>query len=220
MPITSAAARRTKPPVPVRASHPARTVFLGFAAAGLLGTGLLMLPMAKRGPGGAAALEALFTAISALCVTGLVVVDTPTFWTPFGHVVIVALIQLGGLGVMTFASVVGVSVMRRLSLRSKLTAATEVKSLGIGDIGSTVLGVVKISLLIESAVAIMLTARFAIGYGHPLGEALWLGVFHAVSSFNNAGFALFSDSLMSFQTDPFVCLPICAAIILGGSASR
>lgn len=90
------------------------------------------------------------------------------------------------------------------------------KSLGIGDLKSLVLSVVKISLLIEAIVAVLLAIRFATGYEEPLGQALWLGVFHSVSSFNNAGFALFSDNLMSFTTDPFILLPICAAIILGG----
>lgn len=201
---------------PGRGLRPARTVFFGFALAGLIGAGLLMLPIAKTGPGGASLMEALFTAVSALCVTGLAVVDTPTYWTAFGQVVILALIQVGGFGVMTFASVVGIAVIRRLSLRSKLTAAAEAKSIGIEDVRSLVLSVVKISVIIEAAVAMILTLQFAIGYGKPLGEALWLGVFHAVSSFNNAGFALFSDNLMSYVSDPIVCLPICAAIILGG----
>jgi trk system potassium uptake protein TrkH len=196
--------------------RPARTVFAGFAIASTIGALLLMLPISKAGPGGAPPMEALFTAVSALCVTGLTVVDTLTYWTGFGQVVILLLIQLGGFGVMTFASVVGITVIRRLSLRSRLNTATEVKSLGIGDLRSLVLGVVKISLVIEGAVAVLLTLRFATGYEKSLGEATWLGLFHAVSSFNNAGFALFSDNLMSFTTDPFILLPICAAIILGG----
>lgn len=196
--------------------HPARTVFAGFAIAAVVGTLLLELPISKAGPGGASPIEALFTAVSALCVTGLTIVDTLTYWSVFGQVVILCLIQLGGLGVMTFASLVGIAVVRRLSLRSQLNTATEVKSLGIGDLKSLVLSVVKISLLIEAIVAVLLAIRFATGYEEPLGQALWLGVFHSVSSFNNAGFALFSDNLMSFTTDPFILLPICAAIILGG----
>lgn len=199
-----------------RRLHPARTVFLGFAAAASLGTGLLMLPIAKVGPGGASLMDALFTAVSALCVTGLIIVDTPVYWTGFGQVVILVLIQLGGFGVMAFASVVGLAVIRRLSLRSKITAAAEAKSLGLADVRQLVLGVVKISLVIEVVVAVILTAQFALTYGKPFGEALWLGVFHSVSSFNNAGFALFSDSMIGFAADPVICLPICAAIILGG----
>lgn len=196
--------------------RPASVVSLGFAIAALSGTGLLLLPNSRVGPGGANFMEALFTAVSALCVTGLTVVDTLTFWTPFGQIVILLLIQIGGFGVMTFASIVGITVIRRFSLRSRLTAAAEAKSLQIGDVRTLVLSVAKISLTIEGAVALVLTVRFATAYGKSLGEAAWLGAFHAVSAFNNAGFALFSDSLMSFNTDPFILLPICAAIILGG----
>ncbi|WP_196834039.1 TrkH family potassium uptake protein [Mycetocola sp. CAN_C7] len=191
-------------------------VALGFAAAIAVGTGLLMLPIAKVGPGGASLLEALFTATSSVCVTGLILVDTPVYWTAFGHVVILALIQIGGFGIMTFASVIGLAVIRRMSLRSRITAAAEVKSLGLVDVKGLVLGVVRISLVVEAVVAVLLTAQFMIGYGESFGRALWLGVFHSVSSFNNAGFALFSDSLMSYADDPFICLPIAAAIILGG----
>ncbi|KEP72577.1 ATPase, partial [Microbacterium sp. SUBG005] len=85
-----------------------------------------------------------------------------------------------------------------------------------GDVRRVLLGVAVIALVTEAMVAAMLTGRFWLGYGESLGHSVWLGVFHAVSSFNNAGFALFSDSLMSFATDPLICLPICAAIILGG----
>ena len=188
----------------------------GFAATILIGTGILMLPIARVGPGGASFLEALFTATSAVCVTGHIVVDTATYWTPFGQVVILALVQVGGFGIMTFASVIGLAVLRRMSLRSKVTAASEAHSSGLEDVGGLVLGVVRISLIVEVVIAAMLTARFAIGYGEPIGRAAWLGVFHSVSSFNNAGFALFSDSFVQYATDPFICLPISAAIIIGG----
>ncbi|MCY7326532.1 MAG: TrkH family potassium uptake protein [Microbacteriaceae bacterium] len=199
-----------------RRLHPAQVVMAGFAATILIGTGILMLPIARVGPGGASFLEALFTATSAVCVTGHVVVDTATYWTPFGQVVILALIQIGGFGIMAFASVIGLAVVRRMSLRAKVTTAAEVHSMGLDDVGGLVLGVIRISLVVEVVVAVMLTLRFSIGYGEPIGRAAWLGVFHAVSSFNNAGFALFSDSLMQYATDPFICLPICAAIIIGG----
>jgi len=191
-------------------------ILLGFALAIVIGTALLTLPFAKIGPGGASWIEALFTAVSAVCVTGLVVVDTPAYWTGFGQVVILLLIQVGGLGVMTFASVIGLTVIRRMSLRSRLNAATETKALGLEDVRALVIGIVRISLVIEGAVAIALTAQFAAGYGHPLGEAAWLGVFHAVSSFNNAGFALFSKSMVPFAADPLICLPLSVATILGG----
>lgn len=196
--------------------HPAQVIFGAFAATTLLGTGLLLLPIAKTGEGGATWVESLFTAVSALAVTGHIVVDTPTYWTPFGQVVILALIQLGGLGVMTFASFVGLVVVRRMSFRSRLNTATETRALGLDEVRGLVLGVVKVSLLIEAAVAAILALRFAITYGYTPGESIWLGVFHGVSSFNNAGFALFSDSMMGFVSDPVISLTLCASIILGG----
>lgn len=185
-------------------------------AAGLLGTGLLMLPAARNGPGTADFIDALFTAFSALCVTGLASVDTAVHWSVFGHAVILVLIQLGGLGVMTFASILGLAVLRRLSLRSRLTTQAEGRSPQLAHVPSVVLGVVRISLTVEAVVAAILTLRFALTYHHSWGQSLWLGVFHAVSSFNNAGFSLFSDSLSSYVGDPVICLPICGAVILGG----
>ena len=177
---------------------------------------MLLLPISKVGPGGANLMEALFTATSAVCVTGLIVVDTPVFWTPFGHAVILLMIQAGGLGIMILASLVGIALARRLSIRSRIAAASEAKSIGMSDVRGLVKGILLISLVIEAATAVPLTLRFWLGYDFAFGDALWLGVFHSVSSFNNAGFALFSDSLMSYATDPIICLPICAAIILGG----
>lgn len=199
-----------------RLRHPTQVVVAGFGVAAGVGTALLMLPVARRGPGGASLLEALFTAVSAVCVTGLSVVDTPVHWTGFGQVVILCLIQLGGLGIMTFASLLVVLVSHRLGLRARLTAAAETKTLGLGEVRSVVLGVVKVSLLLETVTALVLVLRFATGYDNSWPRALWLGVFHAVSAFNNAGFALYSDSLMGFVTDPWICLPIACAVIAGG----
>lgn len=196
--------------------HPAQAVVVGFAGAIAAGTALLMLPISKTGPGGASFVEALFTATSAVCVTGLVVVDTPVYWTGFGQVVILLLIQLGGLGIMIFASLIGLLLARKLSVRSRLYAATEAKAPGLEDVRGVVRGIVLISLTIEAAVFLPLFARFALHYRYSVGEAAWHGVFHAVSAFNNAGFALYSDSLMRFVADPFVCLPIATAVILGG----
>jgi len=196
--------------------HPAQLIVLGFLGAIAVGTVLLMLPAAKSGPGGASLLEALFTATSSVCVTGLVTVDTPVFWTGFGHVVILALIQIGGFGVMSFGALLGVLMARRLGLRSRLLTAAETKSTGIGDVRRVLLGVLAISLITEATLALVLILRFMAGYGYTPGQAAWHGVFHSVSSFNNAGFALYSDSLIGFAADPWICLPIAAAVIIGG----
>lgn len=213
LPGTAAAALRV---LRLGPKHPAQVIVLGFVGAIVAGTGVLMLPMAKQGEGGAGFLEALFTATSSVCVTGLIVVDTPTFWTPFGQAVIMVLIQLGGFGVMSFGALLGVLLAGRLGLKSRISAAAETKSAGFGDVRTVLLGVLRFSLLTEAALASILMLRFIIGYGYSPGRALWEGVFHAVSSFNNAGFALYSDNLMGFAGDPWVCLPIAAAVIIGG----
>lgn len=180
------------------------------------GTLLLMLPISKTGPGGASFVEALFTATSAVCVTGLTVVDTPTYWSGFGQMVIMLLIQVGGLGIMIFAALIGLVLARKLTVRSRLNTAAEAKAAGLDDVRGMVRGIVLISLLIEAAVFVMLLPRFLFHYDYGIGKAAWHALFHAVSSFNNAGFALYTDNLIGFVEDPFICLPLCAAIILGG----
>lgn len=195
--------------------RPFQMVALGFAGAIAVGAALLMLPIASAGDP-ATPLTALFTATSAVCVTGLVVVDTPTAWSPFGQGVILLLIQIGGFGIMTMASLLGLMISRRLGLQTRLAAAASTRTVGLGDVRSVLLGVARVTLIVEVVTAAILTARWTLGYGEPIGRALWLGLFHAVSAFNNAGFSLFSDSLVGFATDPWICLPITFAVILGG----
>jgi trk system potassium uptake protein TrkH len=199
-----------------RFRHPAQVIVTAFAVAVAVGTGLLMLPIAREGPDSAPLLTALFTATSAVCVTGLIVVDTPVYWSAFGQVAILAMIQVGGFGIMTLASLVGLLISRRLGLRSRLIAAAETKHIGVGDMSRVIVGVIKASLLFEALTAVLLTARFALGYDEGLVRAIELGVFHAISAFNNAGFALFSDNLIGFAADPWICMPIAAAVIFGG----
>lgn len=189
---------------------------LAFAGAIAVSTVLLMLPVARQGDGSAPFNVALFTATSGVCVTGLAVVDTATYWSPFGEAVILASIQIGGLGIMTLASLLGILVARRLGLRARLTAAAETKAIGIGDVRTVVRGVVAVSLLFESATATVLFVRLVLGYDESVGDAAYLAVFHSVSAFNNAGFALYSDSLMSFASDPWVYIPIAVSVIAGG----
>jgi potassium uptake TrkH family protein len=180
-----------------------------------VGTLLLLLPIAASGEP-ASFMQALFTATSAVCVTGLIVTDTPVFWSGFGEAVILVLIQIGGLGVMTVASLLGVLVSRRLDLSSRLVAAASTRTVGLGDVRRTLVRVVVLALVVEAAVALVLTVRFAVAYDEPFGRALWHGVFHAVSGYNNAGFALFSLSLIDFVADPWIVVPICLATIVGG----
>jgi potassium uptake TrkH family protein len=187
-----------------------------FAALVVLGTVLLALPIARSGPGGAPLVTAFFTSVSAVSVTGLSTVDTATYWSGFGEVTVLGLVQVGGLGISTGAALLAIVVTRRLGLRTRLYTTTETGNLALGDVRRVVVGVAVISLAAEALVAVLLTLRWWLGYEEPFGHALWLGVFHAVTSFNNAGFALFSDSLMGFAADPWILLPVSLAVIVGG----
>ncbi|UQA92437.1 TrkH family potassium uptake protein [Streptomyces halobius] len=197
-------------------AHPARSVVMAFAAVILVGTLLLSLPVASEKGGTTGFVTALFTATSAVCVTGLVVVDTGTYWSDFGEGVILALFQLGGFGIMTMASLLALLASGKLRLRMQLTAQAETKSLGIGDVKRVLLGVAGTTLIVELTVGALLSLRFRYGYGNDIGEALYVGFFHAVSAFNNAGFGLRADSLTRYAQDPWVTLPVAAAVILGG----
>ena len=188
----------------------------GFALAIAIGAGVLSLPAATVPGSETGFLQSLFTSTSAVSLTGLIVVDTPVYWSGFGQGVILGLIQIGGFGIMTIASLVGLVLADRIGLRGRLNAAAEVRTSGLGDVRSVVVGVFRTSLIIESVVALALAARFFLGYDEPLGRALWLGIFHAVSAFNNAGFALFSDNMIGFATDPWICIPLLIAVVLGG----
>ena len=160
--------------------------------------------------------DALFVATSAVCVTGLSTVDTPVYWSGFGQAVILALIQVGGFGIMSLATLLGLLASDRFGLRNRLNAAAEVKSLGLSDARSVLLAVARTSVLFELAGAAVLAARFATSYDEPPARAVWLGVFHAVSAFNNAGFALFSDNMIGFASDPVISLALCLLVIAGG----
>ncbi len=195
---------------------PVRFVSLGFAVAIAVGTGLLSIPWASQPGSGASPLQALFTATSAMCLTGLVVVDTPTQWSGFGQGIILALIQLGGLGIMTMASLVGLILADRIGLRSRLNTAVELRATGLTDIRSVVTGVVRTSFVIEAVIASGLALRFWLGYDEPPLRAVWLGVFHSISAFNNAGFVLFEGNIIGFATDPWICIPLIVAVVLGG----
>ncbi|MGW2151383.1 TrkH family potassium uptake protein [Nonomuraea bangladeshensis] len=196
--------------------HPAQMIVTGFGLAVVIGTAVLVLPIATESGEPAGLPAALFTATSAVCVTGLVVVDTPTHWSTFGESVIAGLIQVGGLGIMTLATLFTLLVAGRLGLRARIFAQAETKTLSMADVRRVVRRVVVFSLLCEAVTAVILTGRFLLGYGEPWGRAVYLGIFHAISAFNNAGFALWPDSVMRFVADPWICLTIAAAVIVGG----
>ncbi len=189
---------------------------VAFLTAILLATMLLALPISHAPGAQVTLIDAAFTAVSAVCVTGHIVVDTATVWSPFGHAVIVGFIQLGGLGIMLVASLIGLALLRRVSLRGRMVAGAENRAVTTGDAVRLARGIVLTSLVIEAIVAVILTLQFRLTYGDALPTALGRGVFLAISSFNNAGFAPFSDNMIGFATDPVVVLPMCLATILGG----
>ncbi|WP_235913620.1 TrkH family potassium uptake protein [Teichococcus coralli] len=202
--------------MPRTLQHPARLVPLAFLLVILLGTALLMLPAARAAGSGAPFLTALFTATSAVCVTGLVVQDTPTYWSGFGQAVILGLFQIGGFGIMSGATLLGLLVTRRLRLGTRLIAQAETRSLELGDVVTVLRLVLVVTVGMELATGAALAARLHLTYGEAAGEAVWHGLFLAVSAFNNAGFSVYSDSVMRFALDPLILGPIMAAVILGG----
>ncbi|HWL81021.1 MAG TPA: potassium transporter TrkG [Roseomonas sp.] len=202
--------------MPRTLQHPARLVPLAFLLVILAGTALLMLPAARADGGGVPLLTALFTATSAVCVTGLAVQDTPTYWSGFGQAVILALFQIGGFGIMSGATLLGLLVTKRLRLGTRLVAQAETRSLALGDVIGVLRLVLAVTLGMELATAAALAARLHLTHGEPWADAAWHGLFLAVSAFNNAGFSVYSDSVMRFALDPLILGPIMAAVILGG----
>jgi trk system potassium uptake protein TrkH len=199
-----------------RFRHPAQVVVLAFGVAVAIGTALLSLPAATRSGERADFVDALFTATSAVCVTGLVTVDTGSYWSTFGQLVILGLIQAGGLGIMTLATLFVVLMSRRLGLRTQLVVQAETKTLSLADIRRVIRNIVIFSLVTEAIAAVVLITRFMTAYDKPFGAAVYDGVFHAISAFNNAGFSLNSDNIMGFVADPVVSLTVATAVIVGG----
>ncbi len=194
---------------------PAQVIATGFAIAVLVGTLLLMLPASSASSRWTSFLDALFTSTSAVCVTGLVVADTPTHWSLFGQIVILLLIQVGGLGIMLFAALVGLALLRRLTVRSQTFTHAETKSSEGGDVRRLAIGILTTTLSIEAAVALALFIRFWTGYGFDPLKALWHGIFHAVSAFNNAGFTPHSDGIVPYETDLWILIPLMVGVFLG-----
>ena len=202
-----------------KALSPTKIIAVTFAVIILLGTLLLMLPAAARDGQATPFLPALFTATSSTCVTGLVMYDTWSHWSGFGQIVIISLIQVGGLGFMSAASLVVFSLRKKIGLKQRLLIA---QALSVNELD----GVVRLqkvvlagSLSVEAIGAAILTLRFWPEYGFL--KALRWGVFHSISAFCNAGFDIFGSitpgaSLMEFQSDPVVLLTLGALVITGG----
>jgi trk system potassium uptake protein TrkH len=194
--------------------NPARLLAIGFAAVIGFGTLLLTLPTATTDGRGLPVVDALFTATSATCVTGLTVLDVSTVLTTFGQVVLLLLIQVGGLGVMTVTTLFVYAIGRRISLRGDITISESLGQPRLASTGRLVRDVALLTLVVESAGAIILTVAFNADF--PLGRALYYGVFHSVSAFCNAGFSLFGPNLMDYVTNIPVNLATISLIIVGG----
>ena len=197
----------------VARTSPARLALLVFASIIAVVTALLSLPAATADGVRAPFVDALFTAVSAVCVTGLVTVDTATYWSAFGHAVILVGIKIGGLGVMTLASILGLAVSRRIGLTQRMLAASETRT-RLGEVGSLVRAVIAASLAIEGALTLVLVPRF-LTLGESFGEALWHGLFMALSIFNNAGFVIIEGGLGPFVGDWWLGLPIVVGTAIG-----
>lgn len=194
-------------------SHPGRRVLTYFAAAILVGSAVLCLPVCSAGDP-VSPIDAFFTATSAVCVTGLIVLDTGSDWSLFGQIVILTLIQLGGLGIMTMASGLLLMIGSRPSFANRLGISQSLGSLRSPDSATLVKAVVGTALTIELIGALALLAAFQSDM--PLGEAAYCAVFHSVSAFCNAGFSTFPDSLERFASRPYVVLVFAVLIVLGG----
>lgn len=198
---------------------PSQIIILGYLGLILCGTGLLMLPWTTRDGLGAGFGDALFTATSAITVTGLVVHDTVQYWTLFGQAIILLLIQVGGLGVMTMALAVAVLTGQKIGFRFRWVMQESISAPQLAGIVRTTGFICKIVLCVELAGACLLALRFCPEMG--FAQGLWMALFHAVSAFCNAGFDLMGkeqaySSLTAYTGDPLVCLVIAGLIITGG----
>lgn len=194
-------------------------IVIGFFLIIITGTFMLMLPFAKRGTGGASFLEALFTATSATCVTGLIIRDTYQYWTLFGQLIILILIQIGGLGFMTIGVFFSIILRRKIGLRTRGILQESVNTLQIGGIVRLAKKIIWGTVLFEGIGAFILSIRFYKRFG--LLKGIYYGIFHAVSAFCNAGFDLMGQkskymSLSEYTDDWVVNLTIISLIVIGG----
>jgi trk system potassium uptake protein TrkH len=197
----------------------AQLLVLGFAAMILAGALLLMLPFASRDGRSIPFINALFTATSASCVTGLVMYDTWTQFTLFGQAVIISLIQVGGLGFMIIAIEFSLAAGKRIGLRSRAMLSESVGASQIGGVVRLVRRVLIGTAMFEGAGAVIMSTRFIPLFG--VARGIWYSVFHSISAFCNAGFDLMgirkpSSSLTYFAGDPVISLTICSLIMIGG----
>jgi trk system potassium uptake protein len=194
---------------------PARLVPTAFLLVILLGTLILRLPISQAGSGETSFLQALFTATSAVAVTGLVVVDTATHWSAFGEAVIFALFQIGGVGIMTSSTLLVLMVSRKLSLTQQIMVTTESRGIVMGDVKAVLTLAIGVMLTVEFLVASVMLPHF-LGRGLGLPAAVWQAVFNASAAFTNAGFSIYPGGMAAFIHDPWLLIAIMVAVLIGG----
>ena len=198
-----------------------QVIALGFFIMICIGTALLMLPISSHAPGGASFSDALFAATSASCVTGLIPQDTGTYWTTFGQVVLILLIQVGGLGFMSISTLFLVLLGGHLTLRQREVVVDSISYSQLGGLVPFIRLVFRVTLLAEGIGAVLLSIRFIPQMGW--GKGIYYGVWHSVSAFCNAGFDLMGpysgaySSFTAYAGDPLVTLTICGLILVGGT---
>ncbi len=208
-------------------TSPARFAIIVFAALVGIFTLLFSLPAAAASGRGAPLVDAVFTAVSVVCVTGLSTVDMATFWSPFGHVLVFVGVEIGGIGVLTLASILGLIISRRLGLRQKLIAASdanplrlhrgpvsESQAVGLGETGGLLRTVATSVLVIEGVVAALLFPRMLLN-GDDIGSAAWKSIYTAAMAFTNTGFLPSSDGLEPYAHDVWFLVVLMIAVILG-----
>lgn len=195
--------------------HPAQILAIGFATLIVLGTILLMLPFSTYEEGrGLHFIDALFEATSAVCVTGLAVVDTGSTFTLFGQIVLLFLIQVGGWGFMTTGILMFIILGKKIGLKERLLLQDSLNLFTLSGVVQLVRKIIVITLIVEILGAIALAIRWS--FEMPLSKAIYYGIFHSISAFNNAGFGLESDNLSKWVSDPTVNLAITLLFIIGG----
>lgn len=193
---------------------PARLAIVVFGAVIAVFTALLLAPWATASGTPARFVDALFTAVSAVCITGLVVEDTGTYWSLYGQIVIITGIKVGGLGIMTIASIIGMVVSRRIGLTQRLLTASETKTSKLGEVGSLVRTIIITATTLELAIALLLFPRLA-AIDENIGMAAWHALFYGISAFNNAGFIPTAEGLVPHVSDWGLVLPVALGVFIG-----
>lgn len=192
-----------------------RLLPLSFLTLILIGTALLMLPFARAGQYSPEFMPAFFTSTSAVTVTGLASVDTAEYWSPAGQTIILVLVEIGGLGIVALATVLGLFIGGRLGLRTRLVAQTDMHVVSLGEVKPLFRRVAVVMLSFQLVIAVVLAIRYRGSYYDTWSTSVWHGVFDAVMAFNNAGFSLNSDSITRYAGDWLVIVPICIGVFFG-----